>query len=56
MSTTSVDGMLVAWGDRLFYRSNRIVRSHTPRLSLARASQAPCVNASTPSSCAMRRR
>jgi hypothetical protein len=34
MSTTSVDGMLVAWGDRLFYGSNRIVRSHTPRLSL----------------------
>jgi hypothetical protein len=34
MSTTSVDGMLVAWGDRLFYGSNRIVRSNTPRLSL----------------------
>ena len=34
MSTTSVDGMLVAWGDRLFYGSDRIVRSNTPRLSL----------------------
>jgi hypothetical protein len=34
MSTTSADGMLVAWGDRLFYGSNRIVRSNTPRLSL----------------------
>ena len=34
MSTPTVDGMLVAWGDRLFYGSNRIVRSHTPRLSL----------------------
>ncbi len=34
MSTTSVDGMLVAWGDRLFYGPNRIVRSSTPRLSL----------------------
>jgi Relaxase/Mobilisation nuclease domain len=34
MSTNSVDGMLVAWGDRLFYGPNRIVRSHTPRLSL----------------------
>jgi hypothetical protein len=34
MSTTSVDGVLVAWGDRLFYESNRTVRSHTPRLSL----------------------
>jgi hypothetical protein len=33
MSTTSVDGMLVAWGDRLFYGPNRIVRSQTPRLS-----------------------
>jgi hypothetical protein len=34
MSSTSVDGVLVAWGDRLFYGSNRIVRSNTPRLSL----------------------
>lgn len=34
MSTTSVDGMLIAWGDRLFYGSNRIVRSNPPRLSL----------------------
>lgn len=34
MSTNSVDGMLVAWGDRLFYGPNRIVRSHTPRLSM----------------------
>lgn len=34
MSTPSVDGMLVAWGDRLFYGSKRIVRSNTPRLSL----------------------
>ena len=34
MSTTSVEGMLGAWGDRLFYGSNRIVRSNTPRLSL----------------------
>jgi hypothetical protein len=34
MSTNSVDGMLVAWGDRLFYGPNRIVHSHTPRLSM----------------------
>ena len=34
MSTNSVDGILVAWGDRLFYGSNRIVRNNTPRLSL----------------------
>ena len=34
MSANSVDGMLVAWGDRLFYGTNRIVRSDTPRLSL----------------------
>ncbi|MBN8509233.1 MAG: conjugal transfer protein TraS [Burkholderiales bacterium] len=34
MSTSSVDGMLVAWGDRLFYGSNHIVRSHTPSLPL----------------------
>ncbi len=34
MSTSLVDGMLVAWGDRLFYGSNRIVRSHTPSLPL----------------------
>jgi hypothetical protein len=31
---STIDGMLVAWGDRLFYGSNRIVRNHTPRLSL----------------------
>ena len=30
---STIDGMLVSWGDRLFYGSNRIVRSHTPRLS-----------------------
>lgn len=31
---STIDAMLVAWGDRLFYGSNRIVRSHAPRLSL----------------------
>jgi hypothetical protein len=31
---STIDGMLVAWGDRLFYGSNRTVRSYTPRLSL----------------------
>ena len=34
MSTNSIDGMLVEWGDRLFYGSNRIVRGDPPRLSL----------------------
>jgi hypothetical protein len=28
----SIDGVLVQWGERLFYPSNRIVKSHTPRL------------------------
>ncbi|MCW5657122.1 MAG: relaxase/mobilization nuclease domain-containing protein [Burkholderiaceae bacterium] len=31
---STVDGVLVAWGDRLFYGPNRIVRSNAPRLSL----------------------
>lgn len=31
---STIDGMLVSWGDRLFYGSNRIVRIRTPRLSL----------------------
>ena len=29
-----LDGVLVEWGDRLFYPGNRIVKSHTPRLGL----------------------
>ena len=34
MSTRAeVDGVLVQWGERLFYPRNRIVRSSTPRLS-----------------------
>jgi hypothetical protein len=34
MSTSNVvDGLLVQWGDRLFYPSNRTVRSSTPSLS-----------------------
>jgi hypothetical protein len=34
MSTANaIDGLLVQWGDRLFYPSNRIVRSSTPSLS-----------------------
>ena len=35
MSTRAeVDGVLVQWGERLFYPRNRIVRSSTPRLSM----------------------
>jgi hypothetical protein len=29
----SIDGVLVQWGDRLFYPSSRQVRSATPRLT-----------------------
>ncbi len=32
-SPSNIDGLLVLWGDRLFYPGNRIVRSSTPRLS-----------------------
>jgi hypothetical protein len=31
--TTAVDGVLVQWGDRLFYPSNRLTRSRTPALT-----------------------
>ncbi len=31
MTQTSTDGVLIQWGDRLFYQSNRAVKSHTPR-------------------------
>jgi len=33
MTMNRIDGVLVEWGDRLFYESNRIVRSRTPVLS-----------------------
>jgi hypothetical protein len=32
-STSNIDGVLVLWGDRLFYPGNRITRSSTPKLS-----------------------
>jgi hypothetical protein len=33
MSTNAhLDGVLIEWGERLFYPPNRIVKSHTPRL------------------------
>ena len=32
----SVDGVLIEWGERLFYSSNRIVRTNTPRLRTVR--------------------
>jgi hypothetical protein len=28
-----LDGVLVQWGDRLFYPANRVVRAHTPKLT-----------------------
>src|SRR3954447_8917558 len=30
---TTVDGLLVQWGERLFYPANRMVRAQTPKLS-----------------------
>jgi len=32
---SSIDGVLIQWGERLFYPRNRIVASHTPRLHSA---------------------
>ncbi len=29
---TDIDGVLIQWGERLFYPGNRIVKAHTPRL------------------------
>jgi hypothetical protein len=34
MANTSIDGILIHWGDRLFYPSNRLIKSRTPRLEL----------------------
>jgi hypothetical protein len=31
-SNPTLDGVLVEWGERLFYPGNRIVKSQTPRL------------------------
>jgi hypothetical protein len=31
-SNASIDGVLIEWGERLFYPSNRIVKARTPRL------------------------
>ena len=33
-STPSIDGVLVEWGERLFYPGNRMVKGRTPRLGL----------------------
>ena len=30
---STLDGVLVQWGDRLFYPANRTVRAHTPKLT-----------------------
>jgi MobA/VirD2-like, nuclease domain len=32
ISNPDIDGVLIQWGERLFYPPNRIVRAHTPRL------------------------
>ena len=41
MTHPSMDGVLIQWGDRLFYPANRQIKSHTPRLHLpgARAAE-----------------
>ncbi len=36
---SSIDGVLVQWGDRLFYPGNRMVRSRTPNLRTPRRPQ-----------------
>ena len=36
-SNPSIDGVLVQWGERLFYPGNRIVKSTTPHLGLLRS-------------------
>jgi hypothetical protein len=32
MTHPSIDGVLIQWGDRLFYPANRLIKSHTPCL------------------------
>ena len=32
MTHPSIDGVLIQWGDRLFYPTNRQTKSRTPRL------------------------
>jgi hypothetical protein len=34
MTHPLVDGILIQWGERLFYPSSRVIKSHTPRLHL----------------------
>jgi len=36
---SSIDGVLMQWGDRLFYPGNRMVRSRTPKLRAPRGPQ-----------------
>lgn len=31
-SNAALDGVLIEWGERLFYPPNRLVKTHTPRL------------------------
>ena len=37
MTNSTIDGVLIQWGERLFYPQSRIVRSRTPRLYSPRA-------------------
>jgi hypothetical protein len=45
-SPTDIDGILVQWGERLFYPRNRLVRdAHTPRLSIGPRERAASIRA-----------
>ncbi len=55
----NIDGVLIQWGDRLFYPGNRIVRerrSRGCRASPPSSAPPPSASASRPPSCAARRR
>ena len=45
LARAAVDGVLVQWGERLFYPGNRIVRAATPQLAGAFARRAAAVRA-----------
>lgn len=43
-ATPDIDGALIAWGDRLFYPGNRVVRDRTPKLrDLSRRQRADAI-------------
>ena len=44
---SSIDGVLVQWGDRLFYPGNRMVRSRTRKCARHLAVKVPTTSAAT---------